>query len=89
MKKNRKAKPGAEDCVHSKGGRCSKHGEGAALKWRVIRKTMVGEGGEMIVEKEREYFYVCDLGLDGTRLRQPRLSFNRATSNSQNPGTNR
>ena len=42
----------------------------------------------MTVEKSREYYYTCDLGLDGERrLRQPKLSF--TTTRAQIPMTDR
>ena len=65
-----------------------KHGPGAILKWKPVRTTVVGEGGVMTVEKSREYYYTCDLGLDGQRrLRQPKLSF--TTARAQIPRTDR
>ena len=42
----------------------------------------------MTIEKSREYYYTCDLDLDGQRrLRQPKLSF--ATARTQIPMTDR
>ena len=74
-------------CVHDKGGRCVLHGEGASLHWKPVRVTRVGEGGRRTSKITREYFYKCDLDLEGKKkLRQPRLSFVKTTQ-PQKPKT--
>ena len=51
-----------QKCVHTKGGTCQIHGEGAQLKWRPGKVNVVGSNGVNRLEYQRTYYFECDLG---------------------------
>ena len=53
---------------------CLTHGPGATRKWKPDYKKVVGPRRQMTTQKGRQYYYTCDLGVNG-RLRQSRLPF--------------
>ena len=53
-------------CVHKKGGICLLHGPGAKLRWKPIGpKIVTYVNGKKKTSYNKDYFYVCDLGLLG------------------------
>ena len=61
---------------------CVVHGAGARERWRPVVRF---EAGVRVCD--REYYYECDLGPNGRRQRQTRLSFVRTTT-EDNPQDN-
>ena len=55
------------------------------MKWKPVMTVTTGPDGKDVIEKSRQYFYVCDLkptvggGKRGGKLSQTRLSFVRTT----------
>ena len=75
-----------KDCVHTAGGVCNIHGEGARLTWKVVVKKTIGPGGRVIRKKDgRKYFYVCDIGPRGHAMKQTRISFGRQPQAEDDP----
>ena len=63
-------------CVHDKDGVCSIHGPGAVRKHKPGKKvTILGPDGRPTFKMTKKYFYTCDVGEGGRRLKQTRISF--------------
>ena len=62
------------------GGRCTLHGPGAIRKWKPKKTPVFGEGGVVTLQYvgEREYYWRCDLGVNG-KLKQTTLKFVKTT----------
>ena len=78
-------------CTHSKGGVCSLHGPGAKWCWKPIPvgRRKPGPSGKLIT---KEYFWRCDVGLTGRKLKQTRISFGGTVDDERrgdNAGTRR
>ena len=64
-------------CEHKKGGVCVLHGPGAKLRWKPIGpKIVTYVNGKKKTSYNKDYFYVCDLGLlgSGKTMKQTMLS---------------
>ena len=63
-------------CSHDKDGVCSIHGPGAVWKHKPGKKTTtIGPDGRTKYKMTKEYFWLCDVGEGGKRLKQTKLSF--------------
>ena len=61
---------GGRECSYVKGV-CRLHGGGARRCWKPVGRITNGEGKSVL---KQEYFYVCDLGLNGRIMSQPMVS---------------
>ena len=73
---------GHVDCVHDEVGICSIYGPGAKKMFRGYWVMKTGEDGLPAKVRKRKKWYQCDFGINGGKLRQPKLSF----GGSQEPG---
>ena len=68
-----------KECTYNKKGVCDIHGEGAVKKLKPSFTIEVGKNGRKMKKYVKKY--VCDVSMDGKKLRQSRLSFPSMTVN--------
>ena len=64
-----------KSCIYTKRGRCKEHGEGAKSHYRPIIRKEQGPDGKMLRHVTKKLKWECDLGPDGKKRTQTRLSF--------------
>ena len=70
--------PGTSKCSYKKGV-CSIHGPGAKQQFRMVSYVKTGTDGKKIRGTTKKAYYTCDLGLNGGKLTQNKLSFMKTT----------
>ena len=64
-----------KSCIYTKKGRCKEHGEGAKSHYKPIIRKEQGPDGKIIRHVTKKLKWECDLGPDGKKRTQTRLSF--------------
>ena len=75
--------PAARRTCSYTGPICDLHGAGSKLKWRLTKAKAVGPNG--IMRPIREYYRVCDVGMNEKKLFQPNLPQSWARKTGKTP----